>query len=134
MGRSYGSDDSDGYDSEGSVVSVVHHGEEMSVAERRATQIRHVLRDGPPDSEEDTPPAIRLRRGDRGPFIRERRGEFSGAAHNAVRPSRRHSQRSGSNANHNRYVVWRDEREIEEGDERFPNDGRSFFDESDATY
>ena len=134
MGRSYGSDDSDGYDSEGSVVSVVHHGEEMSVAERRATQIRHVLRDGPPDSEEDTPPAIRLRRGDRGPFIRERRGEFSGAAHNAVRPSRRHSQRSGRNANHNRHVVWRDEREIEEGDERFQNDGRSFFDESDATY
>lgn len=134
MGRSYGLDDSDGYDSEGSVVSVVHHGEEMSVAERRATQIRHVLRDGPPDSEEDTPPAIRLRRGDRGPFIRERRGEFSGAAHNAVRPSRRHSQRSGRNANHNRHVVWRDEREIEEGDERFQNDGRSFFDESDATY
>ena len=134
MGRSYGLDDSDGYDSEGSVVSVVHHGEEMSVAERRATQIRHVLRDGPPDSEEDTPPAIRLRRGDRGPFIRERRGEFSGAAHNAVRLSRRHSQRSGRNANHNRHVVWRDEREIEEGDERFQNDGRSFFDESDATY
>ena len=52
----YASDDSD---DEGSVVSVVRHGELASVVERRATQIRHVLRDGPPDSEEDTPPAVR---------------------------------------------------------------------------
>ena len=66
----YASDDSD---DEGSVVSVVRHGELASVVERRATQIRHVLRDGPPDSEEDTPPAVRVRRGDLDPFALQRR-------------------------------------------------------------
>ena len=66
----YASDDSD---DEGSVVSVVRHGELASVVERRATQIRHVLRDGPPTARRTRPPAVRVRRGDLDPFALQRR-------------------------------------------------------------
>jgi hypothetical protein len=109
----YASDDSD---DEGSVVSVVHHGELASVAERRATQIRHVLREGPPDSEEDTPPAVRARRGDLDPFSLHRRAS---SRVDARRGPSRLSRRGERHANRDRHVVWRDERTTEGDPEGF---------------
>ena len=109
----YASDDSD---DEGSVVSVVHHGELASVAERRATQIRHVLREGPPDSEEDTPPAVRARRGDLDPFSLQRRASSRA---DAGRGPSRLSRRGERHANRDRHVVWRDERTTEGDPEGF---------------
>ena len=109
----YASDDSD---DEGSVVSVVLHGELASVAERRATQIRHVLREGPPDSEEDTPPAVRARRGDLDPFSLQRRASSRA---DAGRGPSRLSRRGERHANRDRHVVWRDERTTEGDPEGF---------------
>ena len=43
-------------------VVIRHHGAEMAIAKVRATQIRHALLLGSPDSEEDTPPGVRSRR------------------------------------------------------------------------
>ena len=111
----YASDDSD---DEGSVVSVVRHGELASVVERRATQIRHVLRDGPPDSEEDTPPAVRVRRGDLDPFALQRRASAGTSSRvDAGRGPSRLSKRGEKHASRDRHVVWRDERTTE-GDPR----------------
>ena len=114
----YASDDSD---DEGSVVSVVRHGELASVVERRATQIRHVLRDGPPDSEEDTPPAVRVRRGDLDPFALQRRVSAGTSSRvDAGRGPSRLSRRGEKHANRDRHVVWRDERTTEGDPEGFP--------------
>lgn len=114
----YASDDSD---DEGSVVSVVRHGELASVVERRATQIRHVLRDGPPDSEEDTPPAVRVRRGDLDPFALQRRVSAGTSSRvDAGRGPSRLSKRGEKHANRDRHVVWRDERTTEGDPEGFP--------------
>ena len=120
----YASDDSD---DEGSVVSVVHHGELASVAERRATQIRHVLRDGPPDSEEDTPPAVRVRRGDLDPFALQRRASAGTSSRvDAGRGPSRLSRR-GEHANRDRHVVWRDERTTEGDPEGFGSRRRDAY-------
>lgn len=121
----YASDDSD---DEGSVVSVVRHGELASVVERRATQIRHVLRDGPPDSEEDTPPAVRVRRGDLDPFALQRRASAGTSSRvDAGRGPSRLSKRGEKHANRDRHVVWRDERTTEGDPEGFGSRQRDAY-------
>ena len=121
----YASDDSD---DEGSVVSVVRHGELTSVVERRATQIRHVLRDGPPDSEEDTPPAVRVRRGDLDPFALQRRASAGTSSRvDAGRGPSRLSKRGEKHANRDRHVVWRDERTTEGDPEGFGSRQRDAY-------
>ena len=121
----YASDDSD---DEGSVVSVVRHGELASVVERRATQIRHVLRDGPPDSEEDTPPAVRVRRGDLDPFALQRRVSAGTSSRvDAGRGPSRLSKRGEKHANRDRHVVWRDERTTEGDPEGFGSRQRDAY-------
>ena len=104
----YASDDSD---DEESVVSVMHQGELVLVAAWRATQIRHVLLDGPPDSEEDTPPAVRVRRGDLDPFALQRRASAGASSRiDAGRGPSRLSRRGERHASSDRHVVWRDDR------------------------
>ena len=99
---------------------MVRHGELASVVERRATQIRHVLRDGPPDSEEDTPPAVRVRRGDLDPFALQRRASAGTSSRvDAGRGPSRLSKRGEKHANRDRHVVWRDERTTEGDPEGF---------------
>lgn len=127
--RSYRWDDSD---DEENVVSVMRLGAQVSVADARATQIRHVLmtRD---DIEEDTPPAVRLRRGD-AQIIRTHETVSCDTTRGAVRPSVRFpAQRQARDVHHSRHVAWRDERETrdetpdEERDEGMRNEEKRSF-------
>ena len=90
-----------------------HHGAEMAIAKVRATQIRHALLLGSPDSEEDTPPGVRSRRREGRHGLRPWRAvadaDESASRARHLYPTRDADDRYDSPPTTARRVAWRDD-------------------------